>query len=69
MGLVKTKISCLKAGDKWGRYTCKRQSEEGMHYVRDDGDFGMIHGCIEAKSPNYEHEVYKIINEKPALVQ
>lgn len=64
MVLVKTKISELKAGDKWGRYTCKRQSEEGMHYVRDDGEFGKIHGCIDARSENYNWEVNKILNTK-----
>lgn len=64
MQTVKTKISDLKPGDKWGRYTCKRQSDEGMHYVRNDGELGLVHGCIEAFSPTYNNEVNLIVDEK-----
>lgn len=64
MQTVKTKISDLKPGDKWGKYTCKRQSDEGMHYVRDDGDYGKIHGCIGCNTPNYQFEVNLIVDEK-----
>lgn len=64
MAFVKTKISCLKAGDKWGTYTCKRQSQEGMHYVRNDGEFGLVHGRVDVRSINFNHEVELIVNEK-----
>lgn len=64
MQTVKTKISDLKPGDKWGRYTCKRQSDEGMHYVRNDGEMGLVHGCIGSYTKNYDWEVDKILNSK-----
>lgn len=64
MQTVKTKISDLKPGDKWGKYTCKRQSEEGMHYVRNDDKDGQVHGCIGWNTLNYEFEVNKKVEGK-----
>lgn len=64
METIKVKISELKPGDQYGNYTCKRQSEEGMHYIRNDGEYGLIHGCIAANTKNYNWEVNKILNKK-----
>jgi len=46
----KVEIGSLNPGDKYGKrsqYTIRKITEQGVHWVRDDGDSGKWLGIVE----------------------